>query len=174
MDWQVPIANKPNKDIQDYYLLLPSKLFDCERIKEINQEERNSRIILKDLKNGYVDYKGSFDFSIALFKDRLNERDLIAVSSNSSGRGTSCGGLNMIIEYNKDSAKWYYRNDLLPNRKEIKPYYDKFYKDPIDALSYPVVPRHGLIIEYRDESQDGIIYQVKWSGQKFELINNTH
>jgi len=171
-NWQVSLAKKQNKNVLDYYLLLPGVLFDCERGLKFDEDGRKSKIKLLDIRNGYIEFTGSYsNLTIALFKDTLNRKDFIAVSSNASGRGTNCGGFNMIMEFLQDTIAWKYRNDLLPSKSQEKPYLEKYYSDLNDMSPYFQLPRYGLIVILREEGSEKPVYRMKWTGTRFEIIN---
>ena len=171
-NWQLSLSKKQNKNVLDYYLLLPGVLFDCERGLKFDEEGRKSKIKLLDIRNGYIEFTGTYNnLTIALFKDTLNRKDFIAISSNVSGRGTSCGGFNMIMEFLQDTVAWKYRNDLLPSKNEEKPYLEKYYSDLNDMNPYFELPRYGLIVALREEGSEKPVYRMKWTGTRFEIIN---
>ncbi|NME71586.1 hypothetical protein [Flammeovirga aprica] len=165
-DWQLPIAKKEVKTILDYYLLMPDELFDCETGSQYDKNKRMELIRLKDIRNGYIDFNRNC--TITLFKDRSAKRDYIAVSSNSSGRGTTCGGYNMIIELSTATGQWFYRNHLFPKGDDL---IKKFYGENLeDGDMYKKLPRYGLIIQLKDEFLEGTILEMKWDGTCFKLV----
>ena len=168
-DWQLKIKNKPQKSVVDYYLLLPDAFFDCELGMEFNKSQRLEAIVIKDVVNGYVAFKGAYVFTIALFKDRVNDLDYVAISSNDSGRGNTCGGINAVMQFTPN-GRWDYRHDVLPSKKQIDQKVRKYYKDPDDVSFHYNLPRHGLIISLNDDSSNEIICKMKWNINKFELI----
>lgn len=168
-DWQLEIKDKSQKSIVDYYLLLPDAFFDCELGMEFNKSQRLEAMIVKDVLNGYVEFKGAYRFSIALFKDRVNNLDYLAISSNDSGRGSSCGGINAVVQFTP-SGKWDYRNEVLPPKEQINQQVKRYYKDPDDVSFHYHLPQHGLIITLNDDSSNEIICKMKWNVEKFELI----
>jgi hypothetical protein len=169
--WQEKLYQQPHKNVLDYYLLLPNDLFDCETDKKYNEEERKSKIKILDIKNGYIEFTGSYyNFTIALFKDTLNKKDFIAVSSNASGRGTTCGGYNFLFELLSDTLAWKYRKDLFPSKEEVRPYLEKYYSDLTDMFPYYELPRYGLNIKLREEGEEKPVYIIKWTGTRFKVI----
>ena len=124
-----------------------------------------------DIKNGYIEFGQSYlSLTIALFKNKNQGKDFLAISSNTSGRGSTCGGYNMIIEFLSDSMAWRYRNDLLPSNEEMKPHLDNFYSDPDDMFPYFQLPRIGLVVDYMDEMSGKSVFQMKWTGERFEIV----
>ena len=168
-DWQIPSKKKETKSVMDYYFLLPNSVFDCEVDRYFNEQQRLELINTKDVKNGFISFKSTYRFSMALFKDRTNNIDYLAISSNSSGRGSTCGGLNAILQFTQDKG-WIYRNDVLPERELINQQVEAFYKD-LDEVSYHYkVPRYGLTMTLNDDSTNEIICKLQWKTNKFEII----
>jgi hypothetical protein len=56
--WQAAVAAKRSKTVEDYALLLPSSIVDCENIGKglPSSEERKKLIRLSDVKNGYLEF----------------------------------------------------------------------------------------------------------------------
>lgn len=168
--WQIEISKKLNKNIYDYYLLLPDEFFDCETGKIFGEKDRKEQIRDIDIKNGYIEFNGNF--TMALFKDVKNKKDFIAITNNTSGRGTTCGGYNTIMEYLPDGKVWKYRNDLLPSEKEEEPYFNNFYQDSVEMNPCFKLPKVGLVVSLKDELLNRTIYNMKWNGSRFEIIKH--
>jgi hypothetical protein len=166
-EWQKDIANKPTKTIEDYFFLLPSSFLDCEGIYEglPTKEKREKIVNSKDIKNGYLEFYKTAQ--LALFKDRLNSKDIVALQIGRCGAGSTCGALNTLLEFVDN--KWLYRVELLPNRERMEDIYNRLEKQ--DICPYFDLPKIGTTILIRDEnSNDSIILKYKWTGQKFELL----
>lgn len=166
-DWQHDIAKKKKRTIEDYFLLLPSQFLDCERIfKGFPTVDNRIEIIKKkDLRNGYLEFHGRSQ--IALFKDKTNSKDIIAIQIGGCGAGNTCGSLNTLLEFTDN--KWVYRIDLLPNSKRVEDIYNEIEKD--GKCPYFNLPQIGTTIELRDENNNGsIIMKYEWTGQRFNII----
>jgi hypothetical protein len=88
-----PFYSNQDKNIEDYYLNIPSNgLFNCEKSIIPNQEFRKKNIVKKDIKNGYILATDSSDFKLemALFKDKIKNRDVIGVFSRPCNIGEQC------------------------------------------------------------------------------------
>lgn len=167
-EWQKELIEKENKSVRDYFLLLPLEMVNCEApIGDESYKNREALLTKENIKAGYLE---SGNMQIALFKDRANEIDLIAIQSGKSGQGTNCGGINTILEF-KDGC-WVYRHDLLPKNsvlEEIESAY--LLKNNYEvALPYFNLPEVGTTIRVLDEENDDEIYKLKWNGTAFEAI----
>lgn len=168
-DWQISFKEKEVKSVMDYYLLLPNSIFECEIDRSFNEHQRLELISIKDIKNGFIAFKSTYQFSMALFRDRKNNLDYLAISSNDSGRGSTCGGLNAILRFTQDKG-WIYSTDVLPAEELIYQQIKEFYKDSDEVSYYYKVPRYGLTMTINDDSTDEIICKLQWKTDKFEII----
>jgi hypothetical protein len=168
-EWQLELKDKEEKSIMDYYLLLPNAVFDCELDRSFDKNQRLVLITVQDIKNGFIEFEGDQKFSLALFKDRVNEIDYIAISNNHSGRGSTCGGLNTILQF-ASSKGWKYRTDVLPPKEQISYLVKEFYKNTDEISYYYKLPQFGLVVTLNDGSTDKVICKMKWKADKFELI----
>lgn len=79
--------------IEQYYFMLPAEdYFNCEFNPMPDAAFRKKYIIKSNVKNGYLVASDKNDFSIemALFKDKINGRDIIAVFSRGCNIGGQC------------------------------------------------------------------------------------
>ncbi len=165
-DWQKKIAEKKQKNIKDYFLLIPSCFFgEMAQFGEYSTIEKREKIIIKeDIRNGYIQYHGSAQ--LVLFKDRKNKIDIIAIQTNGCGAGTNSMALNTLLEF-KDN-QWRFRIDLLPDGKMIE---DLYYSD--DSCPWFDLPQFGTTILVKDELKDEkIIAEYKWMGHRFIKSND--
>lgn len=165
-DWQKIISSKKNKNIKDYYLLIPSIFIECEgaMFNEYATKKQREDIITKlDIQNGYLMWYDRAQ--LVLFKDRVNEVDIIAIQSGRCGAGTTCGGLNSLLEFK--NGEWKYRVDLLPFGKTIE---ELLYKN--DVCPYFDLPQYGTTILVKDENKkNSVITKYIWKKQRFKKIN---
>lgn len=166
--WQDSIAELKQKNIHDYFLLLPSNFLDCENIKEgyssIQKRETLCNVI--DIKNGYIQFLKVAE--MALFKNRSDSIDIIAVQIGKCGAGATCGAVNEIMQFLPKEKKWKFKKDLLPTGYTYKELYEKYIDD--DICPYFKLPQKGLVIKIVDENQEKDMFQMKWNGEKFFLL----
>ncbi|PTB93872.1 hypothetical protein C9994_12640 [Marivirga lumbricoides] len=167
--WQKEIVEKKTKSIKDYFLLLPMDIVNCEPLfSEESLESRKQFITKENIKNGYLEAEG---MQLALFKDRNKNIDIIAVQRGKSGIGTTCGGVNTLLQFDEEKKCWIYRNDLLPEDKKL----EEIQEDYISrnnyemALPYYILPEVGTTIKVFDEENESTIYNLKWDGSKFSV-----
>ncbi len=166
--WQTELTKKEKKTIEDYFLLLPSDFIDCEGIYEgyPTREKREKLIQKKDVRNGYIEFQKTAQ--LALFKDKVNSKDIVAIQIGRCGAGSTCGSLNTLLEL-KDN-KWIYRVDLLPKRERMEDIYNRLEKE--DKCPYFDLPQIGTVISVRDENNNGaIITSYRWTGTNFQITN---
>ena len=168
-DWQLPFEKKKVKTVIDYYLLFPNSIFDCEIERSFSEQQRLELITIKDIKNGFIAFKSDYQFSMALFRDRINNLDYIGISSNDSGRGSTCGGLNAILRFTSDKG-WIRSNDVLPEKEAIDDRMKEYYEDSDEVAYHYQVPRYGLTMTLNDDSTDEVICKLRWKTNKFEMV----
>ncbi len=167
-EWQRELLEKGNKSVKDYFLLLPIDIVYCEQpLEDESYKSREDLLTKENIKAGYLE---AGNMQVALFKDRENDLDLIAIQRGKSGAGTTCGGINAILEFKEGC--WVYRNDLLPEDKVLTDI-EKAYlvKNNYEvALPYFALPEVGTTIRVLDEENEGEIYNLKWNGTVFEAV----
>lgn len=165
LPWQTEIAKKSSKSVMDYFLLLPSSILDCENTSQgfPTMEARKKLARTVDAKNGYLEFMKKAQ--LAIFKDRANKTDIIAIQSGMSGAGASCGAVNSLFSFDSASGSWINRDDLLPPGFKHQDLYNKLADQ--DILPYFELPRKGLEIKIKDENSDSTLSVVMWTGQKF-------
>lgn len=164
--WQSKIAAKPTKTVEDYFLLLPSAIVDCENIAKglPSPEERKKLIKVSDVKNGYLGFgKNS---QLAVFKNRSEKIDIIAMQVGKSGAGNSCGAVNALFQFDANTKTWKMRDDLLPKGYTHKELYDAL--SGKDILPYFLLPRKGTDIEVKIEGNDSVLAVLRWNGKSFD------
>jgi hypothetical protein len=165
LPWQSALAAKRSKTVEDYFLLLPSSIVDCENIAKgiPTSEERKKLIRLSDVKNGYLTFgKNS---QLAVFKNRTEKMDLIALQFGRSGAGSSCGAVNSVFQFDAKTKTWIARDDLIPKGYAQKELYvalsDK------DILPFFLLPRKGTGIEIKNENNDSTLAVLHWNEKAF-------
>lgn len=160
-DWQSDLLKKENKNIVDYFHLMPSRFINCEgaQFGHYNSAEKRAKIInLTDLKNGFLEFnRGS---QIVLFKDRINKRDIIGIQSGQCGAGANCAAINGF--YTIENSKWVEVNSITPFKL---PLVEKFYSDEI--CPYYDLPRHGLNVKLMNEFSDKPFGGMTWKNDRF-------
>jgi hypothetical protein len=163
--WQNSIAETRKKNIQDYFLLLPSVFLDCENVAQgfPSLKKRLALITKNDPKNGYLAFMKNSE--IALFRNKKEESDFLVVQIGRSGVGNTCECHNQVIQFNSNSKKWKIRDDLLPQGYTQKELYDKL--SDLEIFPYFELPKKGYEIKVRNENSDSTLYRMKWDGTKF-------
>lgn len=161
--WQDKLAKKEAKNIADYFNLVPGKFIDCEgaQFGDYDSVEKRTKIIdILDIKNGYIEfYSGS---QLVLFKDRVNQRDIIGIQSGKCGAGTNCGGINGF--YTIKGNEWTEVKNITPFNDSFS---DKFYTDEI--CPYYDLPRFGLKVKLMNEYSGKPFKSMTWKNNKFIL-----
>ena len=168
--WQDSISQKTKKNILDYFLLLPSTYLDCEMIQNgfPTLDDRKDLCQTIDLKNGYIKFFRNAE--IVLFRNRKDSIDFIAIQIGKCGAGSTCGGINEILEYLPEQKKWQKRDDLLPDGYSHKQLYEKYIDK--DICPYFVLPQYGFILTVKDENSGKNISTLKWNGSRFTVVQN--
>lgn len=166
--WQSPIAAKPNKTVEDYFLLLPMSFLDCENVSHRfpTMESRMQLIGKKDTRNGYLGFFKTAQ--IAVFKNRADKTDYIAVQIGKSGAGSTCGGINTLLQFDSARKMWKKREDLFPKGYTFEELYEKYSED--ESFPYFDLPQKGLEVRIKEESKDSVLFTLKWNGTKFVVI----
>jgi hypothetical protein len=166
--WQDTIAMKKNLNVLDYFLLLPSSILNCENPQQDfkTAKERLTLPTKIDIKNGYISFFKAAE--LTLFKNRKNNIDIIALQIGKCGAGSTCGGTNSLMQFQRTSRKWALRNDLLPNGCTHEELYEKHIDQNI--CPYFKLPATGLVISVKDESTDSTLEQFEWDGTKFTRL----
>lgn len=160
--WQKDIANKSNKNIKDYFLLIPSTFINCEGAERgaySTIDKREKKIKKIDLKNGYLQFNKKAQ--LVLYKDRKNNVDIVAIQSGGCGAANTCGALNTLIEFKNNV--WKFRIDLLPQGKMME---DLYYTDAV--CPYFDLPQFGTTILIKDENnENSIVAKYEWTKERF-------
>ncbi|WOK09031.1 hypothetical protein RT717_10330 [Imperialibacter roseus] len=178
--WQTQIALKESKDVSDYFLLLPKQLFEGEvgvgddteefRLSLVN--EGKGRI---NVAAGYVEVASGFKLVMALFRNRVDKVDVIAVA-------IGCGVPPVqfcdygFIEFDPQSKKWTF-SDVFPwtdfNRKceAIKANRSKLNGSIEPFIPNIVLPDLGTTINVVDawDTKKEPVFKVVWNGARFEV-----
>jgi hypothetical protein len=165
--WQKELSQKKNKTILDYFLLLPSEYLDCENVKSgfPSVEERKKLCKLIDEKNGYIQFFNAAE--IALFKNRQDSIDFVALQIGKCGAGATCGGVNTILQFSSSKNYWIKRDDLLPKGFSFELLYEIYSEE--DRCPYFKLPQKGVVIEIRDENTEKVLKLLKWNGVRFSV-----
>jgi hypothetical protein len=154
--------------VEDYFLLLPSSFLDCENLSHgyPTKEERRKLIKTSDARNGYLEFNRNSQ--IAVFKDRNDKRDYIAVQIGRSGSGNTCGAINSLFQFDVKTSSWIKRDDLFPKGYSHSELYNSL--SDRDIFPYFLLPRRGTIIKVKNEENDSLLAELKWDGKKFTAI----
>lgn len=163
--WQAAHAAKRSKTVEDYFLLLPASIVDCENIAKglPSSEERKKLIRLSDVKNGYLEFGEKSQ--LAVFKNRASKMDIIALQFGKSGAGNTCGAVNSLFLFDANTRTWKSRDDLLPKGYTHKELYNAL--SDKDILPYFLLPCKGTDIEIKNENNDSTLAVLHWSGKAF-------
>lgn len=181
-NWQIEIANKKNKSILDYYLLLPEKLL--EGGTGIVDDSREYRLIKANnekhpiqgrinLKAGYLIASPDAYLKMALFKDRKNNKDIIGII-------LGCGMPPVqycdygFLEFNNEKLEWTINRDVFPwedfNAKcnklaKQKPSTEEYFLPEI------ILPEFGASIVVIDswDTNNTPLFKINWNGEKFVI-----
>ncbi len=178
-DWQKKIADKPNKSILDYYLLLPSKLVSGESGLKDSYEFRINSTQTKgkskvNIKNGYLAAGPDAFIHLALFKNMNDGEDIIAYVKD-------CGEMPVqscdygFLTFDNKSKRWKNANYIFPFEKmkakclkieKVKNWYD----EP-EVIPYLILPEFGTTIKIMDAYSDDehLLFIAKWNGKRFEI-----
>jgi len=176
-DWQKAIAKTENKTILDYYLLLPKSLLEAEseiindskefRLEKANSDNPNHGRV--NIKSGYLIASPDIWLKMAVFKDRINRKDIIAIEFG-------CGPPpNMycdygFIEFDSEKLIWSINKNVFPWDKFEKIYLEQSKDDNIEPfIPNLIIPEFGTDIKMVDAwNTEKTVYTFKWNGQKFE------
>lgn len=157
-------------NIEDYYLNIPAKeLFICEKSINPNQEFRKKYIVKKDIKNGYLLATDSVDFKLemALFKDKLLNRDVIGVFSRPCNIGGQCP--SSYDFWTVKDSKWINITKEVIDLENITSTIEKE-KEIIAGFRLPETGTSIFVIDCENESNTGIL--LTWNNGKFNYGNN--
>ncbi len=162
------------KNIVDYYLLLPNEFFACDAgdFKD-TKEFRLKSIQHKNIKNGYllakIDNGMQFPLEVALYKDKINKRDIIAISID-CGPGCMCNVFKLLALDKK--GEWEILENILPVQ-EMEKMIEKLQKKSESEL-FPafVLPEFGTTIKVIDSETKNHLYELIWQGGKFQVKEN--
>lgn len=179
--WQVEVAKKANKNILDYYLLLPKQLLVAELSIDDRTDTREFRLSSLNKSNpaqGRANIKAGFLIAspdafikMALFKDRTNNRDILGIV-------LGCGEPPIqycdyeFITFDQSSLKWNTDEDVFP--------WERFYSkcDSISSrytgteyfLPNLVLPEFGTTISVVDAwDDDKSVFLIDWAGSEFKI-----
>lgn len=164
--WQEPFAARATKDVRDYFMLLPRETFECEEQDgPASEAERDARIGVKDLENGYLEASASSArMEVALFKDRKRQRDVLGVGI-ASGEGDMCNHLEFSV-WSDERRSWTVVNGEVLPASEIEA--------KVEALRGPdtawglKLPRRGTDTEVVDKDGKTLL-TLKWADGRFTL-----
>lgn len=163
---QVPALGQSTRNVLDYYLLLPDRLFSCELPPKSAKNERLASLKKKNIQSGYLEatVEGT-PMQIALFKDKKNKRDVIGVVIN-CGAGCMCNDTSF-LEYTPDK-KWKDAN-VIPDQY-IKIHQEMTKKEKRDVFLYFDLPEKGTTIPIKDLVTGKTVLWFKWQDGKFVLV----
>lgn len=187
-DWQIRIADKPNKTILDYYLLLPSELLNCEstlnteygqtdsyefRIETTQVENTLCKV---DLKNGFLIADPDGYIRLAMFRNLKNGKTIIAFVSNCGEMPVQCCNYGFLTFDNK-RKRWENANYVFPFEKmkakclKIEKSKTKNWYDDPEVVPYLNLPEFGTTIKIMDafSNDEHLLFSAKWNGERFEI-----
>lgn len=159
--------------VEDYYFLLPSEPYFEMEMGEDNESSRRKGIIELDLANGYMEGGHEYgpSFTMALFKDRENQRNYI-LAHRLQYPGDMFGGFFNLLEYVDGS--WKIVSSPLTNPEN----YPDVKLDEEEQL-LPVIPRVGTDVGFlkvnlfsdEDIAGKSPVFTFSWTGNEFVLKN---
>jgi len=154
-------------NVHDYYLMLPKGYFGCDNPEyKDSQKAREDAILKKNIKNGYIESQTTHvPMEVVLFKDRKNNRDLIAIASN-CGAGCLCQTFTF-MEYK--NGQWLTAMDVLPMEAMKNANAEINESGEADIFPEAILPEFGTTIEFEDPVNGGIVYKLHWNGINFQL-----
>lgn len=166
-EWQKEVASKSNKTVHDYFHLLPDAFFDPEGISDLYEsvQSRDSLITILDLSNGYIRFEGTNE--ITLYKDRKNNRDIIALQVGKYCHACNSPEGNRILKFDTTMNRWVPMESLLPDNFDRYGRYNT--NSDIERFPYFDLPQHGTSILIRDEETETILDTLYWNGSSFFL-----
>ncbi|MBO9698556.1 MAG: hypothetical protein J7604_00020 [Sporocytophaga sp.] len=157
--------------IEQYYFMLPAEdYFNCEFSPKPDATFRKMYIIKSNVKNGYLVASDKNDFSIemALFKDKIIGRDIIAVFSRGCNIGGQCPPRYDFWTYK--NKQWFNVTKELVNLESVS----KKVEQESGSIPGYLLPELGTDIKVVEcDSKKDLGYRLKWVNSKFELIKNS-
>lgn len=167
--WQEPYAAKPVKSITDYYLLLPYDAIAIELRGVVTDSKawRMKAVGVQDLKNGYLKASADAPMHMALFKDRVNKKDIIGLVAGCGEPPIQYCNL-YFLEFDSVKKVWKESTDVFPWAE-----LDKIAKQKGIDYYYFELPRNGTTINIlAPENGEGdavVFHQAEWSNGRFLL-----
>jgi hypothetical protein len=161
------------KTVTDFYLAMPSNLYNFTQIKDkaALTKYRKKNIKIEDIKNGYLriesnDLEGHGE--VALFKK--NDGSYI-VGQTDVGCGPVCGGGVDFWTYK--AGKWVKVTDQVFNlsEEEWNELFGSKNVEENDRTAFFELPRQGKTMTLKcddcDPNGDGVLAKFEWNGTKF-------
>ena len=177
--WQIEIAKKEHKNVLDYYLLLPKQLLIGElgitdkrdtkefRLNSIKQE--NPAYGRVNIKAGFLVASPDAFIKMALFKDRLNNRDILSIVLGCGEPPVQYCDFGFVV-FDKSSLKWYVNKEVFPWKK----FYAKCdsitsaYTGTEYFLPNIILPEFGTTISVIDAwNGENSVFKIDWTGKQF-------
>lgn len=157
------------KSIEDYYYLLPQDYFLCDEADFTDSRDaRKKAIILSDISNGYLTAKtANGTLYVVMFKDKTAKVDHIALYLN-CGLGCMCNVFDF-LNYNAESG-WTPASGIMPWEEIEKYLVMRDQKYSTETFPIYTLPQYGTTIKARDAADDSPLFDLKWSGQKFQMV----
>jgi hypothetical protein len=151
------------RNVLEYYKLLPSNMLD--------NEGALAKLIVEDIKNGYLKIEGAFEGYIEVALFRKKDGSGILVVGNTSC-GPVCGTDLNAYEYMDDQMKEV-TEDVMPSltEDEIRAEFRRIVKDPnAEMVSFIYeLPRFGKTIKILDDDSGKLIYSLEFKKDKFVI-----
>ncbi|PTB93871.1 hypothetical protein C9994_12635 [Marivirga lumbricoides] len=155
---------KENKNIVDYYLEIPElSYFNCEFENEWPVDKRKAKIVKSNIKNGYLYATDSFDFELemALFKDTINNRDVIGAFSRGCNIGGQC--TPQYDFWTLEKGEWQNITKEIFNIEEISKEINS--QNNIIGFRLPEVGTSLIVVNC--ETGDELNNEIKWENALF-------
>ncbi|MEQ8413905.1 MAG: hypothetical protein RIB71_05545 [Imperialibacter sp.] len=178
--WQTEIALKESKSISDYFLLLPKQLLeqevelenDTKEFRLASAREGRGRI---NVSAGYLEAKPDVNLMMALFKNRADKGDIIAIA-------IGCGVPPVqlcdygFMEFDSQSKRWTF-SDVFPwtefyeKCETIKADRSKLTGSMEPFVPNIVLPEVGTTIYVIDawDTKKEPVFRMVWNGTRFDV-----
>jgi hypothetical protein len=160
-EWQKKISNKEDKNILDYFYILPSEFIDCEGASFNEYDSFKKRSMIKPIVNKDKSYLSFYRTSeMSVFKRKLGG-DVIAIQSGRCGAGNTCGSINSTYVF--DKGVWSEVVSVLPDDL-----INIFKEYPDDICPYIDLSKGKNSLILMNELSNEPIKIFNWNGELFK------
>jgi hypothetical protein len=178
--WQTQIGLKDSKDIIDYFLLLPTHLLEGEI--EIENDTKDFRLASTsegsgriNVSAGYLEAKPGANIMMALFKNRIDKRDVIAIAIGCGVPPIQLCDYGFLV-FDSQAKKWTF-SDVFPwgdfdrRCEEVKAERSNLNGSVQPFIPNIVLPEVGTTINVVDawDSKKEAVFTVVWEGTRFKV-----